>query len=83
MATVKTAISLDAELFAEAQRTARRLGVPRSRLFTFALREFLAQQENQQLQERLNAVYAAAPAKARTVPAGIKRKHRALVEGTW
>lgn len=83
MATVKTAISLDADLFQEAQKAARRLGVPRSRLFTFALREFLAQEENLQLLERLNAVYRPSASAGRSVPAGMKRKHRALVEGTW
>ena len=83
MATVKSAISLDADLFLEAQKAARRLGVPRSRLFSFALREFLTQQENHQMLERLNAVYDATTPAGRTVPAGMKRKHRALVEGTW
>lgn len=83
MATVKTAISLDADLFREAQHAARKLGIPRSRLFSFALRDFLAQQENQLLLERLNAVYAATVPADRTVPAGMKRKHRTLVEGTW
>jgi len=83
MPTIKTAISLDADLFRDAQAAARKLGVPRSRLFSFALREFLDQQENQQMLERLNAVCDATATIGGTVPAGLKRKHRALVEGAW
>lgn len=83
MATVKTAISLDADLYDQAKKTARKLGVPRSRLFSIALREFLAQQENRQLRGRLNAVCDAMAPAGRTIPAGMKRKHRALVEGSW
>lgn len=83
MATVKTAISLDADLFRDAQAAARKLGVPRSRLFSFALREFLDQQENHQMLERLNAVCDVTSPAGRTVPAGMKRKQRALVEGAW
>lgn len=83
MATVKTAISLDAELFREAQEAARNLGITRSRLFTLALREFLAQQENRQLLERLNAACDAAASVGRNVPVLLRRKHRSLVVGTW
>ncbi len=83
MATVKTAISLDADLFQQAKKAARKLGVPRSRLFSFALREFLTRQENHQMLERLNAVYDAATPAGHIVPTGMKRKHRELLEGTW
>ena len=83
MATVKTAISLDADLYDQAQKAAQKLGVPRSRLFSIALREFLSQQENRQLLGRLNAACDATAPPGRTIPAGTKRKHRALVEGTW
>lgn len=83
MATVKTAISLDAGLYDQAQKAARKLGIPRSRLFSFALEEFLAQQKNRELLERLNAVCDSTASAGGTVTAGMKRKHRALVEGTW
>lgn len=83
MATVKTAISLDAGLFDQAQKAARKLGIPRSRLFSFALEEFLAQQTNRELLERLNAVCDSLTPAGGAAPAGMRRKHRALVEGTW
>jgi hypothetical protein len=38
---VKTAISVPDEVFREAERTAKRLGMSRSELFTRAMREFL------------------------------------------
>ena len=38
---MKTAISIPDEVFREAERTAKRLGVSRSELFTRAMRDFL------------------------------------------
>ena len=83
MSTVKTAISLDAGLYDQAQKAARALGIPRSRLFAAALEEYLAVRQNRDILERLNAASDAASPTDRSLVAGRKRKHRALVEGTW
>ncbi len=56
--TVKTAVSLPEELFAEVDRLAKEMGVPRSRVFVMALESFLERKRNQALLEALNQAYA-------------------------
>ncbi len=56
--TVKTAVSLPEDLFAEVDRLAKEMGVPRSRVFVMALESFLERRRNQALLEALNQAYA-------------------------
>ena len=58
MSTVKTAISLDEPLFRKVQACARDLKIPRSRLFSLALEEFLERRANRRLLRRLEEVYS-------------------------
>jgi metal-responsive CopG/Arc/MetJ family transcriptional regulator len=58
MSTVKTAISLDEELFHKATRAARKQRLSRSRFMARALEEYFQRQENQELLERINASYS-------------------------
>jgi hypothetical protein len=51
---VKTAVSIPDQLFAEAEATARRLGVSRSKLYARALEQFLAQQETDPVTAKLD-----------------------------
>lgn len=84
MAIVKTAISVEEGLFKEAHRMARKLGIPRSRLFSLALEEYMRQEENKILLEKLNRVYAGGSDQAeRRAIGAMKRKQRAIVEGRW
>jgi len=53
---MKTAVSIPDDVYEQAERTARQLGVPRSRLITQALREFLRNHEASQVTQRLNEV---------------------------
>jgi len=55
---MKTAISIDDGLLQEADDTARRLGVSRSRLFALAVGDFLERQRREQMLAQLNQVYA-------------------------
>ena len=55
---MKTAISIDDGLLQEADDTARRLGLSRSRLFALAVADFLEHQRKEQMLARLNHVYA-------------------------
>jgi antitoxin MazE6 len=57
MESIKTAISIDKSLFAQANALARKLKVSRSRLFVIALEDFIREQENRELLEKINAVY--------------------------
>lgn len=54
---MKTAISLPDALFADAEKTAKDLGIPRSRLFARALEEFISHHRTERVTERLDMVY--------------------------
>lgn len=61
MAIVKTAISLEQELFQRANTLACSLKVSRSRIVALALEDYLRRQENIALLERINASYDDTP----------------------
>lgn len=75
---MKTAVSIPDPLFAEAERTARRLGWSRSQLYTQAVREFVAAQGEDPVTAALDAL-AVEMGSERPSNAG-----RALIaEGKW
>jgi metal-responsive CopG/Arc/MetJ family transcriptional regulator len=55
---MKTAVSLPDQLYAEAEKTAQSLGIPRSQLFARALEEFIEHHKRSNVTERLNQVYS-------------------------
>jgi metal-responsive CopG/Arc/MetJ family transcriptional regulator len=57
MKTIKTAISLPEERFNQLEETARRLGLKRSQVISAALADYLERRREDQITERLNAVY--------------------------
>lgn len=84
MESIKTAISIDKNLFAQANALARKLKVSRSRLFVLALEDFIQEQENRDLLEKINAVYSDEPDETEKILRRKSRKsHRRLVEGQW
>ena len=60
MSKVKTAISLDADLFKAVEQAAKEMNVSRSRIFAMAVKAFLEHKRNQALLEALNQAYAEA-----------------------
>ena len=80
---MKTAISLEDELLLRADRTARQMGISRSRLFSVALEAYLRKRRNQEMLSQLNRVYAdhPSPEERRTV-AGMKRRFRSTIRGS-
>jgi metal-responsive CopG/Arc/MetJ family transcriptional regulator len=82
--TMKTAISIDDGLLQEADETARRLKLSRSRLFALAVGDFLRRLGQEQMLSRLNEVYAdpIEPAEKRLLK-GIKAKARGAVKDRW
>jgi len=58
MPNVKTAVSIDMNLFQEAEQAASELELSRSGLYARALAEFLHRREAKQIQEKVNAVLA-------------------------
>ena len=81
---MKTAISIDGGLLQEADETARRLGLSRSRLFALAVGDFLQRQRREHMLLRLNEVYASGmePAEKRLLK-GIKARVRRTVKERW
>jgi predicted transcriptional regulator len=55
---VKVAISVPDRLFRAADRTAKRMRVPRSQLYARALEAYLKRAQRPDVTERLNAAYA-------------------------
>ena len=84
MRTMKTAISLEDDLLLQADRTARQMGVSRSRLFSIALQAYLRKRRNQEILGQLNKVYAAEPSpEERRTVAGMKRRFRRTISESW
>ena len=55
---MKTAVSLPDSLFEAAEKTAEKLGIPRSQLFAKALEEFIYNHEESEITEKLNEIYS-------------------------
>ncbi len=55
---MKTAISIPDEIFEEAERAAKKLGVSRSELYAKAVLDFVERHRREDITERLNEVYA-------------------------
>ena len=84
METIKTAISIQKSLFEEAEDLARKMKVPRSRLYSLALQDYLQRRENVNLLAQINAAHADEPeASEKNLRQKSKRTHRRLVEGQW
>lgn len=82
MTTVKTAISLPASLFEQAETLAGEMQISQSFLIEIALEEFIRRRENQQLLEKINAACEAPLSEEKQVLLRkMSRSHRRLVEG--
>jgi metal-responsive CopG/Arc/MetJ family transcriptional regulator len=80
---MKTAISLDGNLLHQADRTARAMGLSRSRLFSVALEEYLRRRRQELMIEQLNLVYSdQKPGEAR-IAKGMKAKFRSTIKDRW
>ena len=84
MQSVKTAVSIKKSLFEEVESLARKMKVPRSRLFTLALEDYIQRQKNRKLLMQIDAVYTEErdPAEE-TLRRQYRRQHRRMVEGEW
>ena len=84
MQAIKTAISIEKDLFDQAEKMARSMKVSRSKLFVIALRDFIEHQKNKDLLAQINAAYADEPDKSeQTLRQKSLRLHRRIVEGEW
>ncbi len=81
---MKTAISLPDNLFRQADEMASELAIPRSRLVAMALEEFIRKHRQQDVTERLDAVYADLP--ERRIPstdAGLESLRELTADDSW
>ena len=84
MQTVKTAISIEKNLFDQAENIARTMNVSRSRLFVIALQDFIEHMKNKELLAQINAAYADEPdATEEKLLRTARRRQRRIVEGEW
>jgi metal-responsive CopG/Arc/MetJ family transcriptional regulator len=61
MKQVKTTISLQGALLEESDSIAKELHIPRSRVFSFAMEEFIRRYRNKKLLAQINDAYATPP----------------------
>jgi len=61
MTIVKTAISIQKNLFQKAEEIAKELKISRSRLFVLAVEDFIRRYQNKLLLEEINQVYSEGP----------------------
>jgi metal-responsive CopG/Arc/MetJ family transcriptional regulator len=84
MLAIKTAISIDKNLFDQAEHLARAMKVSRSKLFVLALQDFIAHLDNKEMLARINAAYSDEPdTTEQTLRRNSRKQHRRSVEGTW
>lgn len=84
MQAIKTAISIEKNLFDQADNIARAMKVSRSRLFVIALQDFIEHQKNKEMLAQINAAYADEPdSTEQTLRRKSRRQHRRIVEGKW
>lgn len=84
MAIVKTAISLDQELFAQVEEIACTLKVSRSRVFALAAEDFVRRRRNAQITQQINEAYSdeAREEDLETVRQ-MRSVHQCLAEAEW
>jgi hypothetical protein len=80
---MKTAISVPDNVFAAAERAARRMGISRSEFFTRAAQRMTRREEARNLTARIDAALAKAGGAAVLDPALLQMQAAALGEESW
>jgi metal-responsive CopG/Arc/MetJ family transcriptional regulator len=82
---MKTAISLSDTLFEKAEKTARYMGIPRSRLFAIALEDYIVRHNGEMITEKLNEVYGKINQDefARDLDVGLESLRNLTKNDTW
>lgn len=84
MGSVKTAISVDEELFQQMDAMAKELDVSRSHLFVLAARDFLERHRSRALLEAINNAYDDMPSEEEEqLHAEMCKRHYHAVKETW
>lgn len=80
---MKTAVSLPDDIFKEADRTAKQLGISRSELYARALEAYLAKHRAAEITATLDRVYAEDAGRTDTVLAALQYGALAEDEDDW
>ena len=80
---MKTAVSLPDPVFHEAERLAKRLRVPRSRLYATAIASFVEQHRRKGITEALNEVYGDEGEESKLDPVLHRLQERSLRREKW
>lgn len=80
MSYMKTAISIDENLFRKAEKLSTKLQVSRSQLFAQALEYLLDRSETLEIIQKLNAVYGHDDAESKVLTKGGKKKMKGIVD---
>jgi metal-responsive CopG/Arc/MetJ family transcriptional regulator len=83
MATIKTAISIEAGLFAQVELFARRLHLSRSQVFSQAVQNLVEKKKNLELLAKLNQAYAGPQTEELTRLAHYKSKLARMQKDAW
>lgn len=84
MQAVKTAISMNKNLFVQVDTIARTMNVSRSKLFVIAVEDFIAHTKNKELLAQINAAYSDEPdATEQVLRSTSRRQHRRIVVEEW
>ena len=81
--SMKTAVSIPDTLFLEAEKTAKQLGLARSQLYAKALEEFIELHNDDQVTEKLNAVYSMTDSESGNLDAGIESLRESTKDDSW
>jgi hypothetical protein len=83
MPNIKTAISIEESIFQQANSLSREMKISRSKLFSLAVRDFIAKQENIELLHRINQAHQDDNTNENDLIPRVKLKQRKILEGTW
>jgi len=84
MSFVKTAISLDKDLFKKANKLSAELEVSRSKLFQFAIESYIKQYDNKKILNKLNKIYSREPkVEEKELQESMKDYHRRVMRDRW
>lgn len=84
MATVKTAVSIQENLFERIEELARELKISRSQLFARAIEDFIRREENRRIAKEINDAYQGESDSAEEDRLlNVRSSHRRMVEGEW
>ena len=85
MSSVKTTVSIQADLYHRAEAAAEQMGIPRSHLYALALEGFLTERESHKIFEELNRAYAedTPTAEGEGLLRSMRRRQEWLLRSEW